>query len=71
MEEEEKTERLFAEQQSQLQKQSAWEQAAREEAAREEAVPQYPDQLQQQGYLPAETDPVASQPTSMEYYCVS
>ena len=69
MEEEEKTERLFAEQQSQLQ--SAWEQAAREEAAREEAVPQHPDQLQQQGYLPAETDPVASQPTSMEYYCVS
>ena len=56
MEEEEKTERLFAEQQSQLQ--SAWEQAAREEAAREEAVPQYPDQLQQQGYLPAETDPL-------------
>jgi hypothetical protein len=53
MEEEEKTERLFAEQQSQLQKQSAWEQAAREEA-----VPQYPDQLQQQGYLPAETDPL-------------
>jgi hypothetical protein len=38
MEEEEKTERLFAEQQSQLQKQSAWE-AAREQAAREEADP--------------------------------